>query len=124
MKKEKASGRHNNLVTELHSVETEKSYSFRIALLHKQIEVELKELRGENEALLTKLDQAKEWVSVLRVNKSLGTNYRSGEGKKLVAWSRRNGVEVRTAFDSRWGRVNVYHVDTWRAVYGLDVEKE
>jgi hypothetical protein len=97
-------------------------------MLYRQIDeiktAEIERLQEENESLLSELDRAKEWAGVLLANKKFGTSYGSVEGKKLSAYSRVHGYEIRRAYDSRLRGYGVYHKDVWLAVYGLDITKE
>lgn len=87
--------------------EMQAAYEAVIAKLRTALDVKTKEL-----------DQAKEWYSVKRVAIETGTMYPWGP---LKDYSIENGYDIHKAFDANYKSCNLYHIDVWYAVYGVEL---
>lgn len=69
------------------------------------------------EVLRIQLDESKQWLSIKRVAFCNDVKWNSISWRDLKRHGVLNGKEPRKVFDSNFGEVNVYHRDTWNAVY-------
>lgn len=89
---------------------------------HLAAEKEKARLKEENRLLLedkteleVKLDEAKEWYSIKRMEK-LNPPHKFN-WRELKAESLRMGKEIKKVFDQNYGEVNAYHSSVWESLY-------
>lgn len=89
---------------------------------HLAAEKEKARLKEENRLLLEdkteleiKLDEAKEWYSIKRMEKL--NPPRKFNWRELKAESLRMGKEIKKVFDQNYGEVNAYHSSVWESLY-------
>jgi hypothetical protein len=75
-------------------------------------------LQNLNENLQERLSESEDWWSVKRVEVETGRRY---SWKPLKRASITEGYGIGKAFDQNYGEVNLYHVDVWNKVYGLEL---
>lgn len=79
--------------------------------------VENQSLTIENQA--HRLDEAKKWASVKRMETSYGLTFKFSELKK---YSLKHGYDMPKVRDANYAAgVNTYHEDVWMAVYQVDI---
>lgn len=78
------------------------------------LEREQKLLEDKTE-LEVKLDEAKEWFSIKRMQK---LNFpRKFDWRELKRESHRLGKPIKKVFDQNYGEVNAYHLSVWESLY-------
>lgn len=65
------------------------------------------------------LDRSHDYASVKRMERHYKRDF---PWRPLKKYSEENGLKIIDAFDANYGKVNTYHADAWRAVYGVDVQ--
>lgn len=81
-------------------------------------EVERRQIaEQEKEKLQQELDYSKDWLSIKRVAKMNGVDWKIFNWRKLKSVGLEMGYEVRKIFDANYGEVNTYHKDVWEACY-------
>jgi transposase len=97
---------------------TEMEKSLIVAQAWEIIQERVRIAESKAEQLRERLDEAGDWWTVKRVEMETGKHYRWQELKK---WSVENGYGIKRAFDQNYGEVNLYHIDVWNAVYGVEL---
>jgi hypothetical protein len=92
------------------------------AELAKQVEVLALENSQKSEVIESqahRLDEAKKWASVKRMETSYGLTFKFSELKK---YSIKHGYAMPKVRDANYAAgVNTYHEDVWMAVYQVDI---
>lgn len=86
-----------------------------LALAQAEEEKELLLLQNEN--LNTVLDNLLEWVSIIKVCQHNGVKENVFNWRKLKSKSTELGYQTKRAESPRFGYMNLYHVDAFRACY-------
>jgi hypothetical protein len=79
---------------------------------------EIAKLKEAIETLEGRLGESKRWYSVKRVLAETGKQY---DEKPLEEYCRIHRYIVEKAFDNDSGKVNTYHINVWKEVYGLEL---
>lgn len=82
-----------------------------------QAEEEKEALLIQNENLNTVLDNLLEWVSIIKVSKHNKVKESVFNWRKLKSKSDELGYKIKKAESPRFGFMNLYHVDAFRACY-------
>lgn len=71
----------------------------------------------QNENLNTVLDNLLEWVSIIKVCEHNKVKEHLFEWRKLKAKSNELGYQIKRAESPRFGYMNLYHINAFRACY-------
>lgn len=96
---------------------------------------ELKAERAKNEQLAIKLDESTNWATIRKAESVIGLDVLKGKvplfrgywsyeqclEKELSDLSEKLGHEIMDVNDTKYGAINAYHIDVWRAVFGDDI---
>lgn len=85
---------------------------------------EKRKVEAENGELKIKLSEAADWKTVTAMNKELRNFFykldrvgRQRIGQKVKTFSEVLGLPIKRAVDLRFGEVNAYHIEAWKAFF-------
>lgn len=84
----------------------------------------VRKVEAEKEELKIKLSESAEWKTVTAMNKELNYFFykldrigRQRIGRKVKSFSEVLGLPIKRAVDLRFGEVNAYHIEAWKAFF-------